>query len=45
MSRDKVLRLLFDEHERTCVGQSNATKVVSPFHVQGPFIVLILWHR
>ena len=37
MSRDKVLGLLFNEHEKTCVGESNSTKVVSPFKVTGPF--------
>lgn len=37
MSRDKVLELLFDKHDRTCVGQSNSTRVVSPFEVDGPF--------
>lgn len=37
MSRDKVLSLLFNDYEKTCVGESNSTKVVSPFKTSGPF--------
>lgn len=37
MSRDRVLALLFNQHERTCVGASKFTGSVNPFTTEGAF--------
>lgn len=34
---EKVLNLLFNENERTCVGGAKATEIVSPFEIQGEY--------
>ena len=36
-SRVKVLKLLFNDHEKTCVGNAKSTRPVNPFNIEGEF--------